>query len=212
MRYDVEAHAVVKVKLGSIEAADRRAAIDAARKRFADERIGDKLGLAVPDDAVRASFGNEIVRYVVDEHAMALRERTQSGELPEGNSAIEVTVPTIVDPDWLAMVSEWNDLFSTDHCGYYLRGILRDPALGWLAWEDDEQHEMGEEPDLDEAIVAWRAGYPLPQGYYRLDAEFARRSWAEGVKLAGEPWFVEGDSTRYDYVVQQTLFGKQVYG
>lgn len=114
--------------------------------------------------------------------------------------------------DWRELVTQSSDLFRSDHCGYYLRGIAKDPSRGWLAWEDDEKHPFGQEPNLEQALAAWVAGQPLPQGYFRLDADFARRSWEEGVKLAGERWFEEGDSDTYDQVIQQTLFGEQVYG
>ncbi len=206
--YDVHIYAVVRVKLEGIEAPGQREAIDAARKQFDDEGMGEKLGLTRPANAAHAEYADEVVRYLVDEQGDEEHERSQ---WYESEALAEVQVPTKVDPDWTAMVCEANDLFSRDHCGYYLRGVAQEKGLGWLAWEDDEEHAFGQEPHREEALAAWKEGRPLPQGYYRLDADFARRSWAEGVKLAGERWYEEGDSDRYDQVVQQTLFGKQVY-
>lgn len=208
-KYDVHIYAVVRVKLEGIEAPGQREAVDAARKRFDEEGIGEKLGLTSPASVAHAEYADEVVRYLVDQQGDEEYERSQWYE--GDNAPAEVQVSTTVDPDWIEMVCEANDLFSRDYCGYYLRGVAQEKGLGWLTWEDDEQHAFGQEPNREEALATWKAGRPLPQGYYRLDADFARRSWAEGVKLAGVRWYEEGDSDRYDLVVQRTLFGKQVY-
>ena len=211
-KYDVHIYAVVRVKLEGIEADSQREATDEARKRFEDGRIGEKLGLILPTNATHAEYADEVVRFLVDEQGNEEYRRSQWYDAKEADAPQdEVRVSSNVDPDWMAMVCEWQDLFRSDHCGYWLRGITREPGLGCLAWEDDEQHDFGHEPYREEALAAWREGRPLPEGYHRLDTDFARRSWAEGVKLAGERWYEEGDSDRYDYVVQQALFGKQVY-
>ena len=46
---------------------------------------------------------------------------------------------------------------------------------------------------------------------FLVSAEFAWRSWAEGVNPAGKQWLFERDATRDDYVVAQTLFAGEVY-
>lgn len=213
-KYDVHIYVVVRVKLESVEASGQREAIAEARKQFEEEGIGRRLGLTLPVHATHAEYADEVVRYLVDEQGDNDYERTRSYEAADldEDGARQAHLTSTVDPDWKAMVCEWVDLFRTDHCGYWLRAIAREQGLGCLAWEDDEQHDFTKEPHLDEALAAWKEGQPLPEGYHRLDAEFARRSWAEGVKMAGELWYEEGDAARYDIVMQHTLFGKLVYG
>ena len=113
---------------------------------------------------------------------------------------------------WTELVVKCNDLFRTDHCGYWLRGVKHVRLLGWLAWEDDEQHEFDQEPGRGEAVAAWLAGKPLPAGWFRLDKELAERAWAIGVQKYGENWYAEGDSTTYDTVFQLALLGEVRYG
>ena len=111
---------------------------------------------------------------------------------------------------WADMVLKSNELFQTDYCGYWLRGVQHN-AAGWLVWEDDEQHAYGQEPNRSAAEKAWLAGAKLPQGWYKLDAGFVQQAWLIGVRLAGEWWFEEGDSIVYDTVMQLTLLGEVRY-
>jgi hypothetical protein len=113
--------------------------------------------------------------------------------------------------DWIEFVTQFNDLFRSDHCGYWLRGVEHGPQ-GWLAWEDDEQHPFGQEPEREAALTAWRQGSPLPHGWFRLDKELADKAWAIGVQKYGERWYDEGDSTTYDVVIQLALLGEVRYG
>lgn len=125
---------------------------------------------------------------------------------------ITLTVP--VDPEWINFVTAENDLFLRNYCGYFLRGVERTKARGWLVWEDDEKCSPGKEPNRREAFKAWRAGTTLPEHWFRFDLDFAVRSYGEGVKLRGEEWYTDGqaDANTYDHVIQMTLFGKLVYG
>jgi len=113
--------------------------------------------------------------------------------------------------DWREFVVQYEDLFRTDHCGYWLRGIEHGPD-GWLAWEDDGEHLPGQEPDVEAALAAWHGGAPLPTGWFRLDGELADRAWGIGVLKWGEQWYNEGDSTTYDTALQLALLGEVRYG
>ena len=149
--------------------------------------------------------------------------------------ALTVAVPE----DWIALVTQWDDLFRHDHCGYWARGVALDPELGWLVWVHDEKTRWGEEPDRVAALRAWgrRApckcgdarcvlcddeglavdeslplGMPLPTDWYRWDRALALRAFEEGVKGWGLRWYEDSDAPRYDQVVQRALFGREVYG
>ena len=112
--------------------------------------------------------------------------------------------------DWIELVTKYNDLFRTDHCGYWLRGVERN-ADGWLVWEDDEQHDYDQEPNKAEAITAFTSGDSLPDGWFRFDTKFAQFSWAMGVREYGRRWYEEGDAETYDVVIQLALFGNVRY-
>lgn len=121
---------------------------------------------------------------------------------------VAVSITCTVDPGWIEFCSQTTDLFLTDHCGYWLRGVDRDDALGWLACEDEDNEKR---PDEQAAIAAWRAGKPLPEGWHKLDRDFAARSWGEAVKRFGVDWFEDADADTYDWAIQQTLLGEQRY-
>lgn len=114
--------------------------------------------------------------------------------------------------DWTELVTKYVDLFRSDHCGYWLRGMNHDNRRGWLAWEMQDDEDLTDPPLYHEAWVAWVDGKPLPVGYYRLDAAFARRAWRVGVRQRGESWYDEGDAEDYDVVVQLALLGEVRYG
>jgi hypothetical protein len=122
-----------------------------------------------------------------------------------------VTITSVVDPMWIEFCTRDTDLFLRTYCGYWLRGVERDDALGWLVWEDDEKCAMGKEPNRAKAVAAWRAGSALPDHWFRLNVDAAKRAWVEGVKWRGEKWYEDGDANAYDYVLQQALFGEQRY-
>lgn len=113
--------------------------------------------------------------------------------------------------DWRELVVKHNDLFRTDHCGYWLRGVEHG-LQGWLAWEDDGEHPHGNEPGREEALAAWACGAPLPPGWFRLDESLADKAWDVGVRQEGETWYEEGDSDTYDTVMQFALLGELRYG
>jgi hypothetical protein len=116
-----------------------------------------------------------------------------------------------IDPDWIEYLTVDPDIFGAA-CGYWLRGVERDAALGWLVWEDDNKCRHGEEPNAAEAVAAWREGKPLPPHWFKLDKDAAIRAWIEGVKKWGVDWYDQVDAEREDVVVQLALLGEIRYG
>ena len=116
------------------------------------------------------------------------------------------------EKDWLALVTVHSELFSNDYCGYWLRGVDQDEKLGWLAWEDDEQHLFGDEPQEEKALKAWKEGRSLPEGWFRMDKALAKKAWNIGVREYGVHWYEDGDATTYDVVLQLALLGEVRYG
>lgn len=135
----------------------------------------------------------------------------KSTSTPE-STPTTVTITSTVDPMWIEFITQSTDIFMRGYCGYWLRGVELDLSRGWLAWEDDEKHEEGEEPNREEAIAAWENGQALPEGWFRLDTAMAAKMWGEGVRWKGEGWYEHGDANDYDHVVQQALLGEQRYG
>lgn len=128
------------------------------------------------------------------------------------SDATTATITSTVNPGWIDLCTKETDLFMSTHCGYWLRGAERDPAIGWLVWESLAKPPFDKEPGREKALAAWRAGKPLPKGWYRLDHETAVRAWGEGVKWRGEKWYENGDANAYDYVLQMALLGEERYG
>ena len=77
-------------------------------------------------------------------------------------------------------------------------------------------HEYGGERDAPEEVpadvlAAWRGGdEKLPERWYALDVDAAKKAWAEGVKRAGEEWYRDGPSG--DAPLQLVLLGELRYG
>lgn len=119
-----------------------------------------------------------------------------------------------VDPFWIEYLTRYSDIFGRQYAGYWLRGVEHDSKLGWLCWEDDEQHRSGTEPNREEALKSWRAGKLLPANWFRLDRAAALRAWEEGVKKYGFDWYGsnEHDATTEDVLLQLTLLGEVRYG
>jgi hypothetical protein len=120
---------------------------------------------------------------------------------------IEVEVPQ----DWIEFCTKFADLFSRSYCGYWALGAAHDRKLGWLVF--DESTGGPSEEQLNDAIVAWKAGAVLPSGFYRLDEAAAVKAYGEGCKLWGVDWYdTRGDANTYDVVVQVALLGEVIYG
>lgn len=129
--------------------------------------------------------------------------------------ALETTLTQAIEvprEEWIDYLTKEVDIFMTGYCGYWLRGVEKTKARGWLVWEDDEDHAKGKEPDRKEALRAWRAGEALPAGWYRLDEAAAIKAYHEGIKLWGADWFEpHGDADGYDIAIQMALLGEHRY-
>jgi hypothetical protein len=114
---------------------------------------------------------------------------------------------------WIDYLTKSFDIFQTNYCGYWLRGIDKDES-GWLCWEDDEKCYFGDEPFRAEALTAWKNKSKLPEKYFMLDKALAIRAYIEGVKKWGMDWMdsPNTDSTTYDVVIQLAMFGEVRYG
>ena len=121
----------------------------------------------------------------------------------------EVEVPV---KDWIEFLTQNNDIFMSNYCGYWMRGVDQDDEYGWLVWEHDDVSKRGMEPDLDEATKLWKTNQPLPQGWFRLNRDLAIAAYKEGVKRWGVEWFDEGDAGRYDVCIQLAMLGEVRYG
>ncbi len=119
-----------------------------------------------------------------------------------------VTFDIEVPEDWIEFLVRYSDLFGSNYCGYWLRGIEHD-SDGWIAWEHNDQSlSMSAETEM---LAAWRAGCLMP-GFFRIDRAMAIKAYIEGVKRWGVDWYKDGDGPRYDVVVQMALLGEVRYG
>lgn len=130
----------------------------------------------------------------------------------EGKYSMIVEVPVEVPADWFEYCFA-SDLFYTNRCGYWMRGVAFDSALGWLAWEHNDERPPSDEASA-EVELKWRAGEVLPERWHRLDREAAARAWCEGVKRGGFDWWggEYGDAGGEDVAVQKALLGEVCYG
>lgn len=107
--------------------------------------------------------------------------------------------------------------------GYWLRGVTRDPELGWLCydfesfWNDRNASDSfgipSEEDEVFKPIVAaWRAGEELPEHVYRLDRAAALRALQYAVERWGLDFYDNTDYGELDCAVQHALLGEVIYG
>lgn len=127
---------------------------------------------------------------------------------------MEIKIP---QEDWVDYLTQDSEIFNSNYCGYWARGVDHDPYIGWLIWEDDEKRPHGEEPNREEAIQAFREhNTTLPKNWFVLNKEMAVKAYLEGVKRWGQTWFDLGgdhnDSMGYDTVIQLALLGEVKYG
>jgi hypothetical protein len=115
--------------------------------------------------------------------------------------------------EWLKFVlDEFTQIFNNPHCaGYWLYGVKFEQQLGWLAYE------CGDDPvyiDHSDAVALWLKGAALPDRYFRLDIEFANKSFDNGTARWGRNWKnrSDGDLGDIDNLVQWTLLGEIHYG
>lgn len=134
----------------------------------------------------------------------------------EKSLKVKVELEVEVDPGWIELVTECNDLFMTDHCGYWLSGMAHVKNKGWLVHEhsdiDDCASVQSKNPEYPAILKAWKEGKPLPDGWFSLDKEMAIKAYCEGIKRDGLNWYEEGDAISYDIAIQLALLGEVRYG
>lgn len=133
-------------------------------------------------------------------------------------AVVEVRGPVEVPGDWLAYCTLWPDAFTRSAIGYWAYGVVRDDTLGWLV-RDDEAGTADDEATERDAIRRWRAGEPLPAGFYRLDRAAAIKGYvamlsrpASRAVSGGFDWYERADANSYDVAIQLALFGQVKYG
>jgi hypothetical protein len=131
---------------------------------------------------------------------------------------VPVTITSEVDPEWIDLAVNCNDLFMYGYCGYWMCGMEHTKKNGWLCYEFEAGgdqptiREAREMPEYKNILKAWRAGEPLPEHWHRLDEAMAVRAWVEGVKRDGQGWYENGDANTYDCAMQMAMLGEIVYG
>ncbi len=149
----------------------------------------------------------------------------------------QVTTEVEVPDDWIDLVVRHADMFSHSYIGYWAYGrrpvttaedeceedmgdtppeALAPPAnprSAWLVYEMGDDGQPSNE-DEDRAVLAYRAGQPLPEGWHVLDEAAAARAHVEGVKRWGVEWQdgEHADAVGYDVVLQLALLGEVRYG
>ena len=123
-----------------------------------------------------------------------------------------VEVEIIVDEEWINFVTMHNDIFMTDHCGYWLSGMEQEDDLGWLVYESGEDDENAQiaflKPEYKKVVKDWKNGKTLPKKWMRLNRDVAIKAWVEGVKKYGVDWYENSDANSYDYVIQMAILGE----
>lgn len=119
----------------------------------------------------------------------------------------------LCEEEWLKFILDFDDIFMTNYCGYWMRGMEWDKKLGWLVFEHGGEVRAPKETNND-VMELWRSGKPLPKRWHRLDRAAVVRAYAEGVLLKGANWYeaADTDATTYDVVIQRALFGEEKYG
>jgi hypothetical protein len=114
----------------------------------------------------------------------------------------KVTIEVPVDESRVDFCTKYNDLFRTDHCGYWAFGVALDGG---------EAHRPTEEESVA-AETAHEKGEPLPEHWFALTRETAIKAFGEGVKRGGAFWYDDTDASDYDCAVQMALLGEIKYG
>lgn len=130
----------------------------------------------------------------------------------DGDLDLSVTITVKVDPEWIEFLTKYSDIFGSPYyAGYWLFGVERDDALGWLAYEHGDDRRPSDR-ECKRVVALWRAGEPLPERWFRLDRAAAIKAWGEAVKRYGVDWYEKADGAVYDVAVQMALLGEVRYG
>jgi hypothetical protein len=109
------------------------------------------------------------------------------------------------------------DVLVNAFCGYWAYGIQRDrdKSNSWLIYVDPVSCGDPPAPGLDQEYAShcFTRGEPLPEHYYALNREVAKKALKHGLTRWGDS-FLNGncDYSDYDQTVQMALFDEVIYG
>ena len=107
------------------------------------------------------------------------------------------------------------DVLINGFCGYWAYGVQRNQTQGWLVYVDPISCGNPPGPGLDQeyAVHCFSSGETLPEDYYVLDREVAKKALKHGLTRWGDS-FLNGncDYSDYDQTIQMALFDEVVYG
>jgi hypothetical protein len=125
---------------------------------------------------------------------------------------LEVTIKVPVDEDWVDVLTNYNDIFLTSYCGYWLYGVSYEKGRGWLAYEMEDERRPGEKK-CQRATEAWKAGLELPKGFFRIDRDLAIKVQKIVTEKYGkDAWDNAPDASMQDVGMQLALLGEVRYG
>lgn len=120
--------------------------------------------------------------------------------------------------EWVEFVTENVDIFMTDHCGYWLCGVMQKPGVGWIVRENDvDEFENLSRKEIHARDLAagetFLATGKATLPYRLLDRKVASRAFTVGIKKWGADSWDDGewDAGYYDYIIQMALLGEETY-
>ncbi len=128
---------------------------------------------------------------------------------------IQVVQEIEVPEGFVDYLTTYQDIFYTNHCGYWCYGYGVDDRVtgsaAWLVYEltDDEENPSDEE--CEEAAKLYATHKPLPEYWFALDNEGALKVLAEGVKRFGPDFYDKSDASTMDEAIQLALLGEHRY-
>lgn len=120
----------------------------------------------------------------------------------------KVTVPG----EWIDFLTRYNDMFRSDHSGYWMFGAVHFDG-GWIAYECADDKRPTEE-EIGMVENAHDEGQPLPERWFVIDKAFAIKAYLERAKEHGVDWYnnLDHDASDYDVAVQMAALGEVRYG
>lgn len=117
-----------------------------------------------------------------------------------------------VPGEWIDFITGYNDVFRSDHAGYWMYGAERLDS-GWLVYESGD-HGRPSERAVKRALRAHKAGEGVPNRFFVIDKAFAVKAYVEGVKRWGADWYddYDHDASSYDVIIQMAALGEVRYG
>jgi hypothetical protein len=141
-------------------------------------------------------------------------DQPQTRKLKPVKLSVELEIDGNAIANWQDFLFEYDDLFDWVHIGGWAECIGRHKSRGVLIAESEMlDSEDDGKTEKRAALRAWRAGKPLPIGFYAIDKKVVLRSFIEGVKELGLNWqdHNECDGPFMGRLVQIGLFGEPRY-